>query len=247
MATSGSTTWEMTRDQIIAAAMRKGGALAKGQTPDAQDLSDYTLALNALVAEYQTLGMPLWAREQYSITLITNQKDYVLGVGQTLNTPFPLKIHQGILQNSTSTSRIDVNLISIYDFNLLPQGGTQLSYGQPVNMCYRPDINVGTISVWPIPDATTASEYKLEITYQRPFEDFVSAANTPDFPKEWHNALIYGLAALIADELTLPLPDKQYLVQMAEKHLERALSFGVEEASFYVQPDSRYYNNIGRY
>lgn len=237
MATSGSTTFEMTRDQIIAAAMRKAQVLAKGQVPDATDLEDYTEALNGLVAVFQVDGMPLWARFTYTLPLVASQSSYVFGVGQEQNIPFPLKIHQAILQNTAGTGRIDMEQMSKYDFNLLPQGPGNQSTGLVTNYCYTPGINMGTLELWPAPDAATVSNYVMEITYQRPFDDFVNATDTPYFPKEWNLALIYGLAALIADEVNLPINDKSYLDKKADFYHQMALSFGNEEASVYVQPN----------
>jgi len=239
MSTSGSTIFQMTRDQIISAAMRKIQALAKGQTPDTQDLTDFTLALNALIAEFQVDGMQLWARNTYSLPLISGQDTYIFGVGQAVNIPYPVKMHQGILQNTAGTGRIEMEMMSLYDFNLLPQNGTPIAMGQPSNMCYTPGINLGTLKVWPAPDATTAANYTLQLVYQRPFDKFIDAANTADFPEEWHNALIYGLASLIADELGIPTQDKQYMDSKAQKHHEMAKSGGVEEASMFVQPNGR--------
>lgn len=40
----------------------------------------------------------------------------------------------------------------------------------------------------------------LEFVYHRPFEDFDSAANTPDFPQEWYEALKYNTALRVAPE-----------------------------------------------
>jgi hypothetical protein len=239
MTTSNSTIFEMNRDQIIAAAMRKAQSLAKGQVPDSQDLTDFTLALNALVAGFQTDGMQLWARKKYTLTMTAGVDTYNFGIGQTQNIPYPLKVHQCILQNTQGTGRIDMEPMSLYDFNLLPQNGTPIAIGQPTNYVYTPGINTGEFKVWPAPDATTTADYTIEITYQRPFDDFVNATDTPYFPKEWTNALIYGLAAIIADELNLSLNDKSYLDKKAEKFHEQALSFGSEEASLFVQPYHR--------
>jgi hypothetical protein len=232
MATSGSTTFEMTRDQIIAAAMRKAQSLAKGQSPDSTDLSDFTYALNALVASFQTLGMPLWARKEYSLTFIAGQKTYVFGDGEAVDIPFPLKIQQAALIATSGSGVVDMEIMSLYDYNLLPA----TTSGMPVNVCYTPAINVGTLQVWPTPDSNAVSDYTLKLTYQRPFDDFVSAGDTPYFPKEWHNALIYGLASDIADELALPQEDCTKLERKASKYLDMALSFGVEDTSLIIQP-----------
>jgi hypothetical protein len=64
MATSGTTVFELSRDSIISAALRKLGVLAQGSSPTTEDLTNGMQALNTLVSEYQTLGMPLWKRTQ---------------------------------------------------------------------------------------------------------------------------------------------------------------------------------------
>jgi hypothetical protein len=94
MTTSGSTIIEMNTSTIIAAALRKLGALALGQTPASAETTNGTEALNNLVAEFQTLGMPLWSQKTYSPTLVAGQSLYLICVGQAVNTPFPLKILQ---------------------------------------------------------------------------------------------------------------------------------------------------------
>ena len=54
MTTSGQTIIEMNRDSLCAAALRKIGAIALGQTPSATEVTNASEALNNLVAEYQT-------------------------------------------------------------------------------------------------------------------------------------------------------------------------------------------------
>ena len=234
MATSGNTIYQKTRDEIINGALRKLWQ-AKGQVADATDTADAAEALNGLVAEFQTLGMQLWARNEYTVTLVQDQQDYTIGVGQAVNTPYPLHLLQAILRDTTSGSDIDMQIMSKYDFNMLPT----LSSGQPVNVSYQPKINVGTLSVWPTPDASAVSDKQLVLVYQRPLEYFDAAGDTPDFPQAWANALIYNLALLLADEYGVPLQDKQWLEKQADKHLERALDWGYEDGSIYFQPERR--------
>jgi hypothetical protein len=239
MTTSGTTTTQLSRDSIVKAAMRKLGALASGQTPTTEDYTNGTEALNNLVAEFQTMGMPLWAKKSYDITMVSGQRTYTLGIGQTINTAFPLKVLQAWTRLTTgSSSRQELTSKSVYDYNLLPIDAS--SSGSPSSFMYQPFINYGVLSLWPAPDSTTASTKTLTISYMAPFEDFVSSADTPYFPKEWNNALIYGLAALLAPEYGVPIMDRGALNKEADKHLENALDFGLEEASLYFQPSERF-------
>ena len=122
MTTSGTTVIEMSRDSICAAALRKIGAIALGQTASTTEITNASEALNNLTAEFQTLGMPLWARKDSSITM-TATSTYTIGVGQTTNIPFPLKILQAwtVPTAGGSVQELWPNAIDV--FNRLPTSG----------------------------------------------------------------------------------------------------------------------------
>ena len=234
MTTSGITILQLSRDDIVNAAYRKIGVLGEGQTANSTQLTNASQALNALVAEFRTLGMSIWARKSYNLTLVTNTANYTFGVGQTVNTPFPLRIYQVNLEMAPDfASKIDTNEMSFADFSMLPA-----STGTPVNYTYQPKVNLGVLSVWPTPDSSVPAGTRLQILYQAPFEYFSAGTDTPDFPEEWNNALIYNLAMLLADEANVPLQKKQWMEKQADKHLATALAGGAEEASMFFQPDS---------
>lgn len=226
MATSGTTVFELSRDSIITAALRKIGAVAQGASPTTEDLTNGMQALNALVSEYQTFGMPLWKRTQYSLALVASTTTYTIGIGQSINIAFPLKVLEAVIRDSSGSAQV-VNQISRDAFNLLNTGVT----GKPVQFTYQPYTNYGILKVWPSPNTA----YTMEITYQAPVEGFTSASETPDFPQEWQNALIYGLAALLAPEYGVPLNDRGWLSKEQEKHLEVAQNYGYENASLQLQ------------
>lgn len=234
MATSGTSILQLSGDDIINAAYRKMVVIGLGQTANAQQLIDGRQALNNIVAEFRTLGMSIWARREYVLPLVVGQNAYTFGVGQAVNTPFPLKIYDIILeQPPTFSIQQEVNLLSFMDFNLLPTG----SVGSVVNAMYQPKINLGILTVWPTPDASMIAGTRLSITYQTPFEYFIAGVDTPDFPEEWNNALIYQLAVTLSDENGVSTQKQQWLERQAEKHIATALSGGTEEASFYIQRD----------
>lgn len=226
MTTSNQTIYELTRDDIIAAAMRKIGALAKGQDPDAEDLANGAEALNSLIAEFQTLGLPLWKRTQHTLPMVVGTNSYTIGIGQSVAVPFPIKMESIVLRDSGGAARTLIPT-SRTDFNLLNTAST----GKPVNFTYQTFINYGVLKVWPKPDAAD----NLELTYHTAAEGFTAAGQTPDFPQEWRNALVYGLAVLLAPEFGVPLNDRQVLAKEAEKHLEIAQDFGFENASVFFQ------------
>jgi len=74
----------------------------------------------------------------------------------------------------------------------------------------------------------------------RPFDGFTASGNTPYFPREWNNALIYGVADLMAPEYGMPPTDRVLLKKEAKEHLDIALDFGMENASLTFAPQESY-------
>lgn len=233
MATSGDTTWQLQRDSIIKAALRKVNALFEGQTPTTEQINTGAEALNALVTSWRADGMPVWAMKKFTFSTVAGQQDYTIGVGQSLNTPMPLKVTEAVRINNISGNRVPLNIYTDYDFKLLPNP----SQGTPVQIYYQPLSTYGTLRLWPIPDTNFATNSTIEITYQRPFEDFDNATDEPDFPSYWTRALIYGLAVDLAPENGLPLRDRTELRAEAKEIKDLALSFGTEEGSIRFMPD----------
>ena len=229
--TSGVTTNQLTSYQFIEAALRKLNVLAAGATPSSEDYTNGTLALNALLGEYRALGMPIWARNQYTFSLTASTSSYTIGTGQTINTPYPLRILQTWRNDTGNSTRIPVEIVPNYNFNLAPSS----SGGSPIQLTYQPKVNTGVIQVWPTPDSTAASSSTITIVYQRPTEYVSASTDTMDFPEEWYGAIIYGLAVRLAPEWGIPLPDRQMLKKEADEYLQNALSNGTEEASFFFQ------------
>lgn len=225
MATSGNTSWELQRNNIISAALRKIGALAKGQSADTEDISNGSEALNSLAALLSTDGMQLWKRTEIAVTLVDGQQDYTLDDA--------LKVHQVVLRYAGSDTSYEIQWKSLYDFNNLPtsEGGT------PVHYTFTPGIQDGTLKIWPTPDATTATNYSLVAVVQKEFDGFFASSDTPDFPPYWTDALIYGLAARLAPEYGVPLQDRQMLLKEAETYKKMASDFGDDGGSIFFMAD----------
>lgn len=233
MSTSGITTNQLTRNQFIEAALRKLGVLALDQTPSSTEYTNGLLALNALVGEFRTKGLQIWQRTTYTMSLTNGTSSYLIGSGQTLNTPYPLHLLQAVRADAIQGTRIPVEVIADYNFSLLPSN----SSGTPIQITYQPRINVGTVKVWPTPDSYAATNVTLILTYLRPLEYFNNTSDTADFPEEWVSAIIYNLAVRLAPEYGIPLQDRQLLIKEADMYLQTAEDNSFEDASFFIQPE----------
>jgi hypothetical protein len=234
MSTSGVTTFDMTRDSIIAAALRKLSVTSKGNTGETLDVTYASEALNVMLKTFQTKGMPLWAIKEFTFPL-SSTRTYSIGVGQTINTPAPLKITQAYIKDIVSSYSTPLNIQTHYNYNITnPQS---VDTGTPVNLEYEPANQLGSIRLWPTPDTYSISSRNITIVYQRPFEDMTTASDAVDFPQFWLEAVIYGLAVRLAPEYGTPLSDRADLRQEAMYYLNEALSFGTEEGSIYFSPN----------
>lgn len=226
MTTSSVYTNQYTRNQLAQQILRKLAVLSEGQTPSTQNYSDCQDAINNTIAQFRTLGMPLWARVEYTFTPTTSS--YNIGESQTLNTVFPVKLIQAY--RTENNTRIDMDLVSKEEFNILPSSST----GTPLKVSYQPYINYGTIYLWPTPTSTNTAT--ITLVYQRPLQYFTASTETFDMPEEWYDALIYAVAVKLSPEWTIPLPDRQFLKQEAKEYLENAMGVGQDLGSFYIQP-----------
>jgi hypothetical protein len=233
MTTSATTIYELSRDSLIKAAMRKIGALAKGQTPDSEDLTNGMVALNSLISELQGLGLTIWKRGEVGVTLTSN-RNYTIGISQTVNVAFPLRIEAAHLVTTTGGARQELEPMGRYEFSRLNATTT----GSPTAYSYQPQINKGVLSVWPIPDTATQSAKTILLTVRTAFEGFTSASETPDLPQEWQNVLIYGTAVTLAPEYGVPLNDRSQLLKEYGMHLDLATTATQgEDESVYFQVD----------
>ena len=227
MTTSANTSYESNRDNLIKAAMRKCGVLAEGETPSTEAYTNGTQALNNIVLRFATLGMPLWKRTELPVTLVLSTKDYTI--------PNSLKVAQVVLKDTTGGTQYELINKSRYDYNRLPTTTT----GLPVHWTFNPNLENGTLSIWPAPDSGAVSTKTLTVVYQKEFDGFVSSTDTPDFPAYWTDAIIYELAVNLSPEYGVPLMDRQQLKAEAKMYLEQAQGYGDEDTSLFVQPEMR--------
>lgn len=225
MATSGVTSWELTRNDLIEAMYRKLGVPGEGNTLSSEQYADGLEALNAVIALAQTDGMPLWKRTTSSQTPSTTSQVYTLANA--------VKVAAVFLRDTDGT-QYELEEKSLYDFMRLPRG----SVGVPVYWTWAPSIEGGTVSIWPLTsDSTTVSNKTLQIVYQKEFDGFTSTTtHTPDFPAYWTPALIYRGAVMLAAELGIALEDRKDLKMDAQAYWKQAADYGDEDGSLYIQP-----------
>jgi len=240
MTISGDSTWNMTQASIVNAAFRKIGIGVDGSTATSTQIVNANEALNNLVFSLYAQGMPVWAMTTTYFNPIQGQNAYPVGLGigtGNLNIPAPLKVTQAWnldVSDPSTTYRIPMNIYTQYNYNLLNAPNDQ---GYPVHFWYQPGNQAGTINIWPAPDSYTQQYRQIWFVYQRPFDQFDSSTDTPDFPQVWLEPLIYSLAHRLGPEFGIPLSELDKFNEQANMLIQNALSFGTEEGALFIQPD----------
>ena len=80
MALSGVTTFTMTRDDCIKAALRVLRELGAGGIPTLEDFDNCNQALNIVLKSWQMRGIPLWKLINISFALLPGAASYPLGL-----------------------------------------------------------------------------------------------------------------------------------------------------------------------
>ncbi len=111
------------------------------------------------------------------------------------------------------------------------------SSGPPVEVWYQPTLTTGTLYVWPVDGG--ANWDKLVLSCQFLPDDFDIASDNPEFPIEWGNSLMWGLAAELASEYGISEKEQARLWSTSEFKLNQLLDYDVENADVRFEMDIR--------
>lgn len=233
-----AVTYNKTVDQleILTAALRVVGQVAEDGTPTDAQLTNSSTALNMMLRAWYADGMPLWNITETSFTPVAGTASYTIGPSLTVNQAKPLKMLQAFIRNTTSSVDTPLNLVTRQEYLML---GNKTSSGRPVQLHYDPEIAGGTLRLFPTPDSVTASGDTVHLIYQSQFDSMTASNSVLDFPVEWQEAVVFGLADRLAFVYGLPIDEKRDLRSKAKEMKEMVLGMGTEDGSLYFMADRR--------
>lgn len=178
--------------QLVTASLRKLGAVAAGETPDADEQSDALESLNQILESWNLKGLALFRRENAAYTLMPSQQAYSVGSGADFDGGRPITLHSAFVTRGGIDYPLAV--LTQSEWNDILQKSTQSDL--PEGVYYEPTFPTGTMRFWPVPiEALTVT---LAIDMQ-----LAAVAGINDdlaFPPGYERALIYALAVDLAPE-----------------------------------------------
>lgn len=234
MATSNSTNYTQTRDQIISDALQLLGVIGANDTAAANDVTFCSSMLNKMIKAWQAQGINVWKEAEGTIAIVADQSTYTLNSTNYPTIGRPFKILNCRYQYSTGLERL-MRPMGRTEFMSLPTKTT--SEGASTCYFYTPQLSDGLLYVWPVPQDSTDS---LAISYIKVIEDFDASSDNPDFPQEWLDCLTYNLAARVAPAYGISLskvnPD---LAATAQGLLAEMQAWDVTDGSIRITPNYR--------
>lgn len=144
----------------------------------------------------------------------------------------PLEILNVMLEQ-TSTNEIILYKIPRQKYFWL---SNKNSLGNPNQYYYKPEINKGRLFVWSTPIQT---DQVINFTFQPDFDNFVNVSDTPDFPQQWLNAIIYNLAYQLMTDYGITTEQMNRVKADADRYLNLAQGSDNDDGTLRIVPSYR--------
>ena len=244
-----TTSYSVTRDQIITAALRKLNAVDLADSVDSLQLNNAAVALNLMIKMWAAEGLKLWKNVELKLPLVASTNLYILGAGTTtgikdaitgsLSYDKPMKLNQAWLRNTSITPNIDtpMQILSKQEYNVL---GSKYSTGTANSVFLDPRVTTSNLYLYLSPDNLVPTIYELHFNANILISDLNSGTDVPDFPIEWMQALVWGLADQLAIEYSVPANHRAEIANKAERYKADMEAYDVDNTSTFFTPDLRF-------
>tara|TARA_R100001143_G_C3348097_1_gene127954 strand:+ start:359 stop:1069 length:711 start_codon:yes stop_codon:yes gene_type:complete len=232
MATSGTTTFDLSIDEIVEEAYERCGI----QTNSGYDLKKARRSLNILFSEWGNRGVHLWKVQLNAVALVGSQSQYdtVSGCNDVL---------EAFISNSattvnpgSATTDVSITKIDRSTYASLPNKGSTGTPSQYYVQRITPGITVPTITLYITPDASSYTHLKY-YSIQR-VEDAGAYTNNADVPFRWIPCMVSGLAFYLSQKYA---PERtQQLKLYYEDEVKRALDEDGSRSSTFITPANYY-------
>ena len=225
MATSGTTSFDLSIDDIVEEAYERCGI----QTNSGYDLRKARTSLNILFSEWGNRGIHLWKTELQTQALTAGTATYT--TPSSTNDVLEAYISTASSSGSSTTDQT-LSKIDRSTYAALPNKGSQ---GTP-SQYYVDRQKTPTITLYLTPYASTYTFLKYYILKR--IEDAGAYTNTGDLPFRFIPCMISGLAFYLSMKYTPVRTEALKLYY--EDELKRALDEDGQRTSVFISPANYY-------
>jgi hypothetical protein len=231
MATSGTTTFDLSIEEIIQEAYERCGMA----TTSGYSLRSARTSLNLLFAEWANRGIHLWKVSLNENLLVSGQAEYAVD-GNVSDVLEAFVSTTAAAANSVNTQDVSLSKIDRSAYAALPN---KLALGQP-SQYYVDRQEIPKIYLYQAPDLNTYTYLKYYVIKR--IEDAGAYTNDADIVFRFLPCMVAGLAYYLAMKNSPQLVQQNKLIY--EDQLKRALDEDGQRASTFITPQSFYPNGI---
>ena len=236
MATSGTTSFNLSIDEIISEAYERCGL----STNQGYDLRSARRSLNLLFAEWANRGINLWTVEEGTQALTSGTATYNLPVDTVDLIEHFIRTGSGTTQSDLILTRISVSSYASIPNKNSTGRPTQLYIDRKSGATESSGVQNPTVTFYPVPDSATT--YTLVYYRLRRILDAGNGFNTMDVPFRFLPCLVAGLAYYLA----MKLPGSEQRVPVLKQMYDEAWLLASDEdrdkASLLITPQIYYVN-----
>ena len=231
MATSGTTTFDLSIEEIIQEAYERCGMA----TTSGYSLRSARTSLNLLFAEWANRGIHLWKVSLNENLLVSGQAEYAVD-GNVSDVLEAYVSTTGAGANTVNTQDVSLSKIDRSAYAALPN---KLALGQP-SQYYVDRQEIPKIYLYQAPDLNTYTYLKYYVIKR--IEDAGAYTNDADIVFRFLPCMVAGLAYYLAMKNSPELVQQNKLIY--EDQLKRALDEDGQRASTFITPQSFYPNGV---
>lgn len=239
MALSGSTNYNLTATKLIELAYQEIGDTPIGQGIPGELLTYGMDKLNILLKHLRNLGVHLYIRTNISFAPVNAQFKYTIGPsGANVTAPRPFNLIDAYYRKTSDKINQPLAILTRDQyFGQTARESTSNTSERITQVFYDPTLTNGELYVYPIPNATAASSYTIELYVLRQFDDIDAPSDDIQIPPHMYRAVLLQLAYDLSLPARLSMHERATLNRDADRALTEALDADQEE-SIFLQPGS---------
>jgi hypothetical protein len=231
MATSGTTVFDLSIEEIIQEAYERCGM----STTSGHSLRSARTSLNLLFAEWANRGIHLWKVSLNQNLLVSGQAEYAVD-GNVSDVLEAFVSTTGAGANTVNTQDVSLSKIDRSAYAALPN---KLAVGQP-SQYYVDRQELPKIYLYQAPDLNTYTYLKYYVIKR--IEDAGAYTDDADIVFRFLPCMVAGLAYYLAMKNSPELVQQNKLIY--EDQLKRALDEDGQRTSTFISPQSFYTNGV---
>ena len=229
MATSGTTSFDLTIDEIIEEAFNRCGI----RPNSGDDIKRARRNLNILFSEWGNRGVHLWKVEQDEVALVAGQGSYTVASDVSDVLEAFISTTAGV---TASTQDVSITKIDRSAYAALPNKGAT---GQP-SQYYVDRQTTPVIYLYQAPDAVTYTHLKYYVLKR--IEDAGAYTNNADVVFRFQPCMVAGLAYYLSFHYSA---ERTQMLKLAyEDEMKRALDEDGKRTSLYISPPTSFVDGV---